>query len=53
VVGNAVAVAIADHETVQELLETVEPTFPERMSDRFTRLFDDVLYGRSDDTDDR
>lgn len=52
-VGSAVTVTIADNETAQELLETVEPTFPERMTDRFTRLFDDVLYGRSGDTDDR
>jgi predicted transcriptional regulator len=51
-IGNAVTVTVADRETANELLGVLDPSFPERMADRFTRLFDDVLYGMSDDEDD-
>jgi predicted transcriptional regulator len=51
--GSAVTVKISNHETVRELLGVVEPTFPERMTDRFTRLFDDVLHGWSADMDNK
>jgi len=51
-IGNAVTVAVVDRRTAEELLGVVEPSLPELMTDRFTRLFDGVLYGTSDDTDD-
>jgi hypothetical protein len=42
-------VAVDDRSTAVELLELIRPSFPDRMVDRFTRLFDGVLYGHESD----
>ncbi|MDS0301410.1 winged helix-turn-helix transcriptional regulator [Halogeometricum sp. S1BR25-6] len=50
-IGNHVTVAVDDRSTAVELLELVRPSFPDRMVDRFTRLFDGVLYEHGNDED--
>ena len=38
-----VTLALADHETVAHLLDALQPSLPERLTDRFTRLVDGLL----------
>ncbi|NGM67824.1 ArsR family transcriptional regulator [Natronolimnobius sp. AArcel1] len=40
---NRVTLSLANPERTGELLATVEPTVPDRLVDRFTRLVDDLL----------
>ncbi|MDG5758882.1 ArsR family transcriptional regulator [Natronococcus sp. A-GB1] len=42
---NRVVLRLANPERTAELLSTVEPTVPDRLLDRFTRLVDDLLEG--------
>jgi predicted transcriptional regulator len=45
---NRVTLRLATPERTGELLTTVEPTVPDRLLDRFTRLVDDLLESPSD-----
>lgn len=40
---NRVSLVLADPERTAELLSVVEPTVPDRLLDRFTRLIDELL----------
>ncbi|MFU8866388.1 winged helix-turn-helix transcriptional regulator [Natronococcus sp.] len=42
---NRVVLRLANRERTAALLSTVEPTVPDRLLDRFTRLVDDLLEG--------
>ena len=42
---NRVTLALANPERTGELLSAVEPTVPDRLLDRFTRLVDELLEG--------
>ena len=41
--GNRVTLAVGNRENAARLLETVEPSVPDRLVDRFTRLVDGLL----------
>lgn len=41
--GGRVTLVLSDTALVADLLDDVEPTLPERLVDRFTRLVDDLL----------
>jgi len=41
--GNRVTLAVGDDEAAARLLDTVEPSVPDRLVDRFTRLVDSLL----------
>ncbi|WP_117363353.1 winged helix-turn-helix transcriptional regulator [Natrarchaeobaculum sulfurireducens] len=45
---NRVTLELANPEVTGELLSTIEPTVPDRLLDRFTRLVDDLLEGPPD-----
>lgn len=45
---NRVTLSLANPERTGELLTEVEPTVPDRLLDRFTRLVDDLLEGAAE-----